>query len=82
MSDAIREAFEQWAQDKSLIFDIREEMMYTAGYINVKEMAWEAFCKGWQAALQSGEAVVPEGYVLLPIHAFGEWFTEGKEGEE
>ena len=32
-------------------------------------------------ALQSGEPVVPEGYVLVPIHAFGEWLTEGKEGE-
>jgi hypothetical protein len=44
MSD--REAFEKWAQGKSLLINIREEMMYTAGYINVKEMAWEA----WQAA--------------------------------
>ena len=42
-----REAFEQWAQGKSLLINIRQEMMYTAGYINVKEMAWEA----WQAAL-------------------------------
>ena len=49
MSD--REAFEKWAQGKSLLINIREEMMYAAGYINVKEMAWEA----WQAALQSGE---------------------------
>jgi hypothetical protein len=65
MSDAIREAFEQWAQDKSLIFDIREEMMYTAGYINVKEMAWEAFCKGWQAALQSAEPVVDVNQQLV-----------------
>jgi hypothetical protein len=52
MSDA-REAFEKWAQGKSLLINIREEMMYAAGYINVKEMAWEA----WQAALQSGEPV-------------------------
>jgi hypothetical protein len=45
MSD--REAFEKWAQGKSLLINIREEMMYAAGgYINVKEMAWEA----WQAA--------------------------------
>jgi hypothetical protein len=48
MSDA-REAFEKWAQGKSLLLNIRGEMMYTAGYINVKEMAWEA----WQAALLS-----------------------------
>jgi hypothetical protein len=52
-----REAFEKWAQGKSLLINIREEMMYAAGYINVKEMAWEAFCAGWQAALQSGEPV-------------------------
>jgi hypothetical protein len=47
-----REAFEKWAQGKSLLINIREEMMYTAGYINVKEMAWEA----WQAALQHSES--------------------------
>jgi hypothetical protein len=41
-----REAFEKWAQGKSLLLNIREELMYAAGYINVKEMAWEA----WQAA--------------------------------
>jgi hypothetical protein len=52
MSDA-REAFEKWAQGNSLLLNIREELMYAAGYINVKEMAWEA----WQAALQSGEPV-------------------------
>jgi hypothetical protein len=52
MSDA-REAFEKWAQGKSLLINIREEMMYATGYISVKEMAWEA----WQAALQSGEPV-------------------------
>ncbi len=45
-----REAFEKWAQGKRLLINIREEMMYAAGgYINVKEMAWEA----WQAALQA-----------------------------
>jgi hypothetical protein len=32
-------------------------------------------------SLQSGEPVVPEGYVLVPIHALGEWVTEGKGGE-
>jgi hypothetical protein len=45
------ESFEQWAQDKRLLINIREEMMYTSGYINVKEMAREA----WQAALQHGD---------------------------
>ncbi len=54
-----REAFEKWAQGKSLLINIRQEMMYAAGYISVKEMAWKA----WQAALQSGEpvAVVEKG---------------------
>jgi hypothetical protein len=47
-----RDAFEKWAQGKSLLINIREEMMYAAGYINVKEMAWEA----WQAALQHSES--------------------------
>jgi hypothetical protein len=60
MSDA-REAFEKWAQGKSLLINIREEMMYAAGYINVKEMAWEA----WQAALQSGEPMVDVNQQLV-----------------
>jgi hypothetical protein len=73
MSD--REAFEKWAADKTFLLTASTG----DGYINVKEMAREV----WQAALQhSGEPVVPEGYVLVPIRAFGEWFTEGKGGEE
>ena len=34
-----------------------------------------------QALQHSGEPVVPEGYVLVPIHALGEWVTEDKGGE-
>ena len=34
-----------------------------------------------QALQHSGEPVVPEGYVLVPIHALGEWVTENKGGE-
>jgi hypothetical protein len=81
-----REAFEKWAQGKSLLINIREEMMYAAGgYINVKEMAWEA----WQAALQSGEPVgLIEGIVsdrcwrsrTLEV-TFHTKFTLPKEGE-
>jgi hypothetical protein len=67
------DAFEKWASDKTFMLRVSDR----DGYVNVKEMAREV----WQAALQSGEAVVPEGYVLVPIHAFGEWFTEGKGGE-
>jgi hypothetical protein len=52
------EAFEKWAQGKSLLINIREEMMYTAGYINITSITRDAFCAGWQAALQhSGEPV-------------------------
>jgi hypothetical protein len=46
-----REAFEQWAEDKSFLFIANAGQ----GYINVKGIAREA----WQAALQSGEPVVP-----------------------
>ncbi len=56
-----REAFEKWAQGKSLLINIRQEMMYTAGYINVKEMAWEA----WQAALQHPQPAVPDGWIKV-----------------
>jgi hypothetical protein len=52
------DAFEQWAADKSFMLRVSAG----DGYVNVKEMALEA----WQAALQSGEPVVPEGYVLVP----------------
>ena len=53
------DAFEQWAADKSFMLRVSAG----DGYVNVKEMARQA----WQAALQSGEPVVPEGYVLLPV---------------
>jgi hypothetical protein len=43
------DAFEQWAADKSFMLRVSAG----DGYINVKEMAREA----WQAALQSGEPV-------------------------
>jgi hypothetical protein len=52
------DAFEKWAADKSFMLRVSAG----DGYVNVKEMAREA----WQAALQSGEPVVPEGYVLVP----------------
>jgi len=52
------DAFEQWAADKSFMLRVSAG----DGYVNVREMALEA----WQAALQSGEPVVPEGYVLVP----------------
>jgi hypothetical protein len=69
------DSFEKWAADKTFLLKASEG----DGYINFKEMAREV----WQAALQhSGEPVVPDGYVLVPVHAFGEWLTEGKEGEE
>ena len=68
------DAFEKWAADKTFLLKASEG----DGYINVKEMAREA----WQAALQSGEPVVPEGYVLVPVHALGGWATEGEGGEE
>ena len=45
------DSFEQWAADKTLLL----KASAGDGYINVKEMALEA----WQAALQSGEPVVP-----------------------
>jgi len=50
------DAFEQWAADKSFLFIANAG----EGYINVKEMAREA----WKAALQSGE----------PIAAVKGWF--------
>ena len=43
------DAFEQWAADKSFMLRVSAG----DGYVNVKEMALEA----WQAALQSGEPV-------------------------
>ena len=44
---------------------------------------WCAWQHAWQAALQnSGEPVIPEGYVLVPIHALGEWVTEDKGDDE
>ena len=69
------DSFEKWAADKTFLLKASEG----DGYINFKEMAREV----WQAAmtLQSGEPVVPEGYVLVPVHALGEWVTEGKGGE-
>jgi hypothetical protein len=46
------ESFEQWAADKSFMLRVSAG----DGYVNVREMALEA----WQAALQSGEPVVDE----------------------
>ena len=54
----MKEKIEQWAADKSFMLRVSAG----DGYVNVREMALEA----WQAALQSGEPVVPEGYVLVP----------------
>ena len=45
------DSFEKWAADKTFLLKASEG----DGYINFKEMALEA----WQAALQSGEPVVP-----------------------
>jgi hypothetical protein len=66
-----REAFEKWAQGKSLLINIREEMMYAAGYINVKEMAWEA----WQAALQHPEQL-PVAWLHIHKNGQGVSFTK------
>ena len=46
------DAFEQWAADKSFMLRVNDRDG-CVGYVNVKEMALEA----WQAALQSGEPV-------------------------
>jgi hypothetical protein len=51
------DAFEQWAQDKSFMLRVSSR----DGYVNVKEMAREV----WQAALQSGEAVVDVNQQLV-----------------
>jgi hypothetical protein len=48
------EAFEKWASDKTFMLRVSDRDGYV-GYVNVKEMALEA----WQAALQSGEPAVP-----------------------
>jgi len=53
------DAFEKWAEDKTFLIKVSEG----EGYVNIREMAREV----WQAALQSGEPVVPEGYVLVPV---------------
>ena len=48
MSDAIREAFEQWAVDKTFLIKVSAG----DGYFNVRDMALEV----WQAALQQSES--------------------------
>ena len=47
------DAFEQWAADKTFMLRVNDRDGYV-GYVNVREMALEA----WQAALQSREPVV------------------------
>jgi hypothetical protein len=55
MSD--RDAFEKWAKG---LLDLQH-----IGPCYGDEATQTAF-EAWQAALQSGEPVVPEGYVLVP----------------
>jgi hypothetical protein len=71
MSDAIQQAIEA--------MDMARSAVGPFGVVVTKKLtnAIEAL-----QALQSGEPVVPEGYVLVPVHAFGEWVTEGKGGGE
>jgi hypothetical protein len=58
------DAFEQWAADKSFMLRVNDRDGYV-GYVNVREMALEA----WQAALQSGE---PVGW---QFYDNGNWFN-------
>ena len=71
MSDAIQQAIEAMGMARSAVGPF--------GVVVTKKLteSIEAL-----QALQIGEPVVPEGYVLVPIHALGEWVTEGKGAEE
>jgi hypothetical protein len=52
-----REAFEKWASDRYIFAYNYKYSRYMA---NDTQLAWEA----WQAALQSGQSVVPEAEAL------------------
>ena len=84
MSDAISKAIE--ALESAL--DYIDESPCDSDITAYQIVAYDRFLKSNAVAalaelkaLQNGEPVVPEGYVLVPIHALGEWVTEGKGGE-
>ena len=65
-----REAFERHCpMPKGLVFNASlnryDGGVYTSA-LSYNDM-WCAWQHAWQAALQSGEPVVPEGYVLVPV---------------
>jgi hypothetical protein len=68
--------------DLELLADTMEEWSTTSGDHHMLAAAAIRQLIKLEAALQSGEPVIPEGYVLVPIHALGEWVTEDKGGEE
>ena len=45
-------------------------------------LATRSWLEGYRAGRSTPPPVVPEGYVLVPVHALSEWLTEGKGGEE